>query len=318
MTSPKVLAFAAKVAASGGLLWLAVRNIDFGAAWRALGEVDPRLVALAPVLVFVVEVVSGMRWHMLLRAHGVDIGMRRAVALTLVSNFFNSGLPSTLGGDAVRVYCATKGGATLPAVTATTLLDRFAGMACVTLATLAVTTTGSLADVFGPLWQEFAVALTVPVVAGFAVLAAINYVPRPKSWAAPRAAGTGWKGAVVETLLAIAGLRVSVGATAVATALSVVVFGLLGLALAAISAATGEAGALGVARGIAIAAPMILASSVPISFGGWGVREVLLVQLFPQLGLPAEAGLITSVLYGLSVSAGSAPGLLVWLAIQRR
>ncbi len=317
MKPGKLLGLAAKIGASAALLWLALRGIDFAAAWRALGQVDMRLVLAGPLAIFSMEIVGGLRWHMLLRAHGVHLTPSRSVGLTLIGNFFNSGLPSTFGGDAARVFYAAKGGATLPAVAATTLLDRFAGVSCVTFATLYATTWGDLADVLGPIWHGIAVTLSVGILMGFVVLAAINYVPRPKSWSRPRANGTGWKAVLLDTLMAIAQLRVSVGTTALAVIVSVPVFVLVGLALAGISAASGDDFALGIARGIALAGPMMLVSSVPISFAGWGVREVFLVHVFPLLGLPAEVGLVTSLLYGLGTIAGTAPGLLVWLAIQR-
>ncbi len=321
-STTKVLAIGAKAAASLGLLWLALRGIDFGAVWTALGNVEARWLIVAPLALTFGALVSGVRWHVLLRAHAVPVPLRRATALVLISNFFNSGLPSTFGGDAARIYYATKGagakaGAVLPAVTATILLDRFAGLACVMLVTVAVTLLAPYGLEFTPLWRTASLALGLGVAGGFVFLALINVVPRPASWTARAAGGSGWTAAIVDTLAAIAALRVSVAATGVATVVSIPVVVSVGVALAALSAATGPEGALGLGRAVAIAGPLVLATSVPISFAGWGVREVLLVQLFPLLGLPAEAGLITSVLFGLSVFVAGTPGLVAWLLLQR-
>ena len=53
----------------------------------------------------------------------------------------------------------------------------------------------------------------------------------------------------------------------------------------------------------------LLAMALPISIGGWGVREAAAAVLWPLLGMKAEAGIATSVLYGLISLAGSLPGL---------
>ena len=44
---------------------------------------------------------------------------------------------------------------------------------------------------------------------------------------------------------------------------------------------------------------VVLATSVPIGFGGWGVREAAAAAIFIALGFPAEIGVIIGILYGL-------------------
>ena len=44
----------------------------------------------------------------------------------------------------------------------------------------------------------------------------------------------------------------------------------------------------------------LLASRLPISISGWGVREGLSVSLFGLFGVAAESALVTSILYGLT------------------
>ena len=214
----KSLALAVKVIASAGLLSLAVRDIDWAAAGDALRDLDPTWVLLAPVVMLLAQLVSGIRWHLLLHAHGVDIPLRRSVALTLVSSFFNSGLPSTFGGDAARVYYAAKNGGALPEVAATTLLDRFAGLTCVTLAALMVTTVSDLSGTFGPVWRGVCLTLSIGVLVAFVGLALINHVPRPKFLAGTLGPATNWKVVLLKALAGIAAIRFSVGATALATA----------------------------------------------------------------------------------------------------
>ena len=54
-----------------------------------------------------------------------------------------------------------------------------------------------------------------------------------------------------------------------------------------------------------------LAATVPISVAGWGVREGALVFLFGLYGIRSDAAFAVSVLYGLSLSLMSVPGLFL-------
>ena len=44
---------------------------------------------------------------------------------------------------------------------------------------------------------------------------------------------------------------------------------------------------------------VVLATSIPIGFGGWGIRETAAAGVFLALGLPPEIGVVIGVLYGL-------------------
>ena len=59
--------------------------------------------------------------------------------------------------------------------------------------------------------------------------------------------------------------------------------------------------------------PITLIQLLPISFAGWGVREVVLVVALAPFGVPLEAALATSVLLGLCLIAIGLPGGLIWL-----
>jgi hypothetical protein len=52
---------------------------------------------------------------------------------------------------------------------------------------------------------------------------------------------------------------------------------------------------------------------VPISIGGWGLREFVVVSLLGAHGIAPERALVFSVCFGLVLVAGALPGALVWL-----
>ena len=60
-------------------------------------------------------------------------------------------------------------------------------------------------------------------------------------------------------------------------------------------------------------APALLVALVPVSVGGWGVREGAFVVLLGFYGIRPEQSLVVSVLFGLALLVASLPGLVAWL-----
>jgi hypothetical protein len=57
---------------------------------------------------------------------------------------------------------------------------------------------------------------------------------------------------------------------------------------------------------------MIGVALVPVSIGGWGLRELAVVSLLGNHGVAPEQALLFSVCFGLTLALGSLPGALVW------
>jgi hypothetical protein len=58
---------------------------------------------------------------------------------------------------------------------------------------------------------------------------------------------------------------------------------------------------------------MISVALVPISIGGWGLRELAVISLLGNHGVPPDKALLFSVCFGLTLAVGSLPGALAWL-----
>jgi uncharacterized membrane protein YbhN (UPF0104 family) len=58
---------------------------------------------------------------------------------------------------------------------------------------------------------------------------------------------------------------------------------------------------------------VFLLAFLPISFAGWGVREVAFVALFKLFGLEGEQALSLSVAYGLLSLAAVMPGFVLYV-----
>jgi hypothetical protein len=67
---------------------------------------------------------------------------------------------------------------------------------------------------------------------------------------------------------------------------------------------------------LALMQPVALVANLPISIGGWGVRETAMIALFGLVGVPASAALVLSIQLGLLSLLVALPGGLLWLAIR--
>ena len=85
---------------------------------------------LAGILCYgLVEVLAAVRWQLLLRVQGVQIGTLRLGALLMIGIFFNQFMPGGTGGDVVKIYYLLKEtpGRKTEAVLAA-LIDRMIGL----------------------------------------------------------------------------------------------------------------------------------------------------------------------------------------------
>ena len=213
---------------------------------------------------------------------------------------------------------AVRAGATAAIVIAATVLDRFAGYCSVILYAAAVVLLQPFGLAFSPVWRVVVVVLALAVPAGIIALAVINALPRPDAIArlAADPDTRGLQARAARVLLPFLRVRINLPSVLTAIVASVPIVIMVGVALFLLNTATCGCDDLDLPRAIAIAGPLVLAVSVPISMAGWGVREVVMIALFEMMGLPPGQGLVTSVLFGLTVFVAGMPGLFVWLALR--
>ena len=62
---------------------------------------------------------------------------------------------------------------------------------------------------------------------------------------------------------------------------------------------------------------LLLATALPISIAGWGVREGLAVVLFSNAGLSSEAAFAASLAFGAVILLAAAPGMVTMLMVTK-
>lgn len=283
--------FGLKIGVSAALIGWLLSRIDAGPVLASIGAMNGVLVAGVFALLLLHGVVGAWRWWAILRLQGNAPGFPSVLRLFFIGMFFNQTLSTTLGGDAARVVLM-RGRGTGAAVSSI-VLERAAGV----LALIALIPFALLA---AP--GAVPVAALAVLAAGLVALIALGPRLRGARWRWVAAAGR-FLGDARAILLTPAGVPI--------LALSLAIH--LGGGLAVYGLARASGAALDLLVCLTLAPPVLLLATLPVSFGGWGVREAALIGLLAPFGIAADQALGISVALGLLVMAAGLPGGALWL-----
>jgi uncharacterized protein (TIRG00374 family) len=146
------------------LIW----KIDLSRTLRVIADADPAYLLLALVLMTVTVLPMAWRWQLLLRAKGVEDGIPWLTRAYFVAYAAGQILPTSVGGDAVRIYeTARRHPGQGDTGAATVLLERaIGGAATLILAAVGLALAVGHYDVGAYLWIE-AFFVVATVVLGF-------------------------------------------------------------------------------------------------------------------------------------------------------
>ncbi len=286
---------------------VATREGMSGFADRLAG-IDVRWLLAGGALAWVAAIASALRWQRLLALEGVERSRLWSLGSFLRGRFVGAFTPSTVGLDLYRLVDAG-GGSHAPAGRAL-LVEKLYGLVALAMVSAALLPFGLL-ELFGGSGALLVLALGMGAALGVlalerpALLVWVGrFLPAPVAAFARRAADALQAGrpALPERLRLLALGLVTHGATA------------------AIFAATGAA--LGVrAEALALTIvgnAIILATLLPISVGGVGVREGTAVALLAAQGVPAaDAALLAFLGYLCAQPPALVGGLWQLLRTQR-
>jgi len=299
---------AVRFAFSTLLLGFVIYRFGAGAIARNILTAHPGYIALA-VLVFIISGALGAaQWGVLLAFHGIRPGYRQVLSRYFMGLFFNYILPGFVGGDVVRVYTtAAASGRTAQSVSST-LADRVLGLLVMVMFSIGawVILPGGAADAALPV-----AVIMLLVLAGFAGVFAFrplgNFLTGISGRLLPARLGMTVKTIYDELhrLTRAPGVLVRVLALSVA-----IQFTRIGVHYLCGRAVGIEAGFVY----FALFVPLIeIVASMPVSFGGVGVRETIASLLFATAGV--DAALV--VAYSLSATAagftGAIPGAIAFM-----
>jgi glycosyltransferase 2 family protein len=302
----KIAALAAKLIVTGGCFWYLSRQIDFTQVWSAVPLLDFRWAAFAVLMVVLQIPLLGVRWYNILDALAVRnarVTMVATIAVSAIGVFFAQVLPS-VAGEGVRAWLLVRLGCDWRSAVTSVVIDRGVGVGlliAIGFAILLLSPSGLSG--FGG-YREI-----VLVFYGGLLLAAafgLLFAPRIAPWFS-RWRYSGWVATLAmdarRVLLGPYGPTI-LGIGCLVHVLTIVVIWSLGRAQGLL---------LPVSDAATLFTVMVSVALVPISIGGWGLREVAVITLLGHHGVPPGKALLFSVCFGLALAVGSLPGALAWL-----
>ncbi|MDQ6981604.1 MAG: lysylphosphatidylglycerol synthase transmembrane domain-containing protein [Mariprofundus sp.] len=263
-----------------------------------LKTADWQLVAVAACCLIVGQVFSAIRWTWLARGLGITVVAARKIQIYFLGMFLSLFLPSIIGGDVARGWLLAKGreNAGWPAA-ASVIMERVNGVVGLGLVV-------SFCMLFLEIPLLWFVAWNAGLVALFVIL-----LTAPWWW--PRLAESGWSG----KLSGWKSLPLSTPAFQTAWWKSLPVSILFQILVVQAHVLLGMAVGMEMswfAYGFMVCV-IALASALPVSFNGFGIREAGYVGLATWFGASAEAAGAMAALWVLVLFIAALPGgIVLW------
>jgi len=277
-----------------------LRSINIDQVWKILRQARLDLLLAALLMQFGSTSVSAYRWQLIM--HNLRFGQSLYFYWRsyFKASFFNQGLPTSIGGDALKVLDVAGQGFRKRDALYGIMLDRITGLAALMWLNLA-------AYIFDPDLlpspiYHLTLLLVVGSLAGFAVTSSLRHLPWLESYPQLRIIRT-----TSERLhQAFLNNRILlIGSSLLIPVLAMLSFFATGWALGL---------RYDLATYFIIVPPAIFLTIIPVSLAGWGIREGTLVALFSLIGADKATILTMSILYGLMQIVVSLPGFVIYLS----
>lgn len=298
--------YSIKLAITGGLLFLIFRSVDTGNASAALVTVSPWYLLIALLLQVASTTVAASRWFLIMSRIGFTLPCSFYIKSYFKGALFNQGLPTSIGGDGLRILDCSVGGESAEDAFYGVFIDRIIGLAgllLLNITALALNQSLLPANVYYPLLVILSSLTTCLILLFF--LRKFRYVTAGRY--------LGYLGRLSERYFQVYS---TVSAISVQLGLSIFIHLLTMTTYFMIGCGVGMNFPLQVY--LVLVPPVILLTILPISLAGWGVREGAMVGFFLLVGADKSKVLTFSILYGLVALIASLPGLAVYLTQKNK
>ncbi|HEX7789294.1 MAG TPA: lysylphosphatidylglycerol synthase transmembrane domain-containing protein [Afipia sp.] len=298
------LVLAARILVSAALLYFAFRGIDFAAIGSRLRDISGVWIVLAVVATIFQTFLGALRWREISAKCAAPLDTAQAFRYNMIGSFFNQTLPSTIGGDAMRLWLVRHTGAGWRAATYSVLVDRAIGL--IALAVIVIASLPWSYDLIGSHRGRLALLLVdvgaISAGLGFLVLGRLPW-PWLKSF---------WPLRHIHACAVIANQVIfsrASGPKVAVLSLSIHVMAVV-ITWCAVRSVAAPAG---FEQLFMLVPPIMLITMLPISIAGWGVREATMMVAFGYAGLAKADGTVVSLLFGAAYFVVGAIGGLVWI-----
>ena len=283
------------------ILVLIFRNIEFSNVKDIILHANINLLVLAVLFQLLSTLLAGYRWGQVMKK--LDFGQRSDFYMRsyFKGSFFNQGLPTSIGGDAVRVLDVASNGHRKRDAFIGVFIDRVLGLAGLLILNL-------VANYFLPglLPDNLFLMINIIVASGLIGFISFIYIHKIKILN---------KGRLLNYVLRISGRLNKILHDARSISFHLIIgilihlFSIINIYLVGQSVGL-EYDLLTMA---VIVPPVVLLTLIPISLAGWGIREGAMIGLFGLIGAAQANVLSMSIIYGIILIIASLPGLYTYL-----
>lgn len=296
----------AKIAVTFVIFYLIVRKINVSEVLSAPVENGVFLV-LAFALALMVVFIQGFRWHQLCNFLGVGSDIRKNIKVVWAGHLLNNVLPTSAAGDVLRSYSLRGRGARRTQWVSALLVEKY--FAVVTALLLA-----GLVVVSGQLPSGVPDIIKIVVLVIFTASVSASLLMRLVS----RVGVSFFPASLtrfLETLSSTISMSVHNRTGVMILGTSFLVNILICLIFFCIAVAMGLK--ISVLDCLFIVPVFTILSGLPISYGGWGIREMTSIHLLQYYGVAPEIALFITILFGITILLSSLPGLLFLPAFRK-
>jgi len=300
----RVVLTLAKYAISILLLWLLVEQVDIDASWAAAKDVSPAMLVVALLLEVMQVAIVSLRWKYVVHSIGSRLPFPSAIVLLSIGMFLGQVLPGAVGGDVVRIWKTRQAGLSISASINSVLLERIA-----TVLGLLMFLAVSVPLFLGKYYKLSFDAWLFPVLmlAAICGIASLMFLDRITVFFQKWLISHHLNSLARDTRLMF------LHPAKVLWLMLLVIAGHLNLCFQVWVLAIGLGLSLTVSDSLLLVPPVILLAYLPITLGGWGIREVAMVTALGLVGISNSQSLVLSVLFGLVGLVVSLPGLVFWM-----
>jgi uncharacterized protein (TIRG00374 family) len=288
--------FSAKGAVSAGVFYLSVRHLGVATVFEKLHALDWWAIALGIVICVLQNGLTAVRWRWIIGFLGEKLSLWRAVCIVEMCSFIGQALPATVGSDAVRVLQAWQYGVSMQKAVTSVLFDRSAGISGIIIAGLIGLPLASRR--VGNFETQVLLLGGVALVAG---VVALIFRRHWLSWLPGKlaAAFSRFFDLIVDICLRPSAWAWTILPSIVVQLLSTVVV------YVALRQFGVEIGFFECVLSVTLG---LLVAGLPVSIGGWGVREGAFVVALGAVGVPPAEAIASSVLTGVAQFVAAVPG----------
>jgi len=284
------------------ILLLIFRTVDFEKVTKVLLATQYQWLLLALLFQLLSTLLSGYRWSLVMTIMNFVDDTKFYIQSYFKGSFFNQGLPTSIGGDAIRVLDVAGTGHRKRDAFTGVFVDRLLGLTGLLIMTL-------VASLASPnlLPNGLYIVINLIVVAGLCGFITVLFFHKLKLFERWR-----FGRYLIRTSTQLMNVMHGIKNTSIQMSLGIVIHLLSMLNIYCIGIGVGLE--FDFLTYLVIVPPAVLLTLIPVSLAGWGVREGALIGLFTLLGADKSIILSLSVLYGMILIVASLPGLQVYLA----